>query len=311
MSAALIGVFGVVAGALIGSAISIFVQRRQQVLTAARSGRLVAVELDRVVSLMEPTITEGLWWTRPLPSGVWQSHQIEVAAGIDDNLLKVLEEAYDIITSLNTQWPPSASRAKPDDKQKQQLIKSQNYFRATRNRLSKRLITPTRYGRNAIRSFIVIIGVLVLALIVLLAIASFVPRVETSPSAVASALQSKLGPDEYVGCASRPGGWRCDVHYLSAPLSSCLAYGSSSLALNRSLSGGSHLVALDSTSCHETALAKLAVTEEPAGFIATYDDAVVSQGIARGTELIAKEDRKNWIQKAFTALFSAFGTSGG
>jgi hypothetical protein len=298
-----IGLLGVVAGVVAGGAISLFVQRRQQVQTAVISGRLVAAELDRAVSLMEPTVSTGQWWTRDLPTEVWQAHQVELAAGVDDAFLSLLETAYGSIKSLNAEYAPSkTSGTSAGDTQKEDLKKDQELLKTTRDQLKTTLTGPARFIQNLGRSFLATVAVIGLALLVILLIAGFTPRVDANPSSVASALQSKLGPDDYVDCLPDRSGWFCDVHYLSAPLSSCLASETSLAPLNRSPSTVSYIVAPGSTNCRDTAVGKMAVTQEADELIGTYEQSVRTQNISKGADIVAKMRKKGWIQNLWNQI---------
>jgi hypothetical protein len=168
VNGAWIGLIGVVAGVVAGGAISLLIQRRQQVQTAVISGRLIAAELDRAATLMDPTISEGNWWTKDLPTEIWQAHRVGLAAGVDDNILGLLETAYGTITGLNAEYAPSKASITPaGTEQREDLRKDQALIRATRDQLKNKLIGPARFIQNLGRSLLAVAAIIGLALLVI------------------------------------------------------------------------------------------------------------------------------------------------
>src|SRR5260370_14422937 len=101
MTEALIGLIGVVVGALFGGIVNSVNDRRKQVASGRVAARLIAEEIaqsrERLLS------AKRNWWEGDLPTTAWQAHVGDLALGIDltNAELKDVFTAYTLIDRWN------------------------------------------------------------------------------------------------------------------------------------------------------------------------------------------------------------------
>jgi hypothetical protein len=110
MSVALIGLAGVLLGALVGGVINSYIESRRRLVAAQAAGLLIAAELATAERRIASAIKDGEWWKDKLPSDAWQASAKELAVGIRRTLLGRL---YDVYTLLGM-WNDSRTGAFPD-----------------------------------------------------------------------------------------------------------------------------------------------------------------------------------------------------
>jgi len=101
MNAALIGLLGVVAGALLGGVVNQEVERRRRRARAGVAGRLIALELGVAARRIRSAQQSGQWWTGSLPSAEWDKHREDLALDMDPAVLDRLYDGYVIIDRRN------------------------------------------------------------------------------------------------------------------------------------------------------------------------------------------------------------------
>lgn len=109
MTAALIGLIGVIAGALLGGLVNAWVERRRQRTAAWVAARLIAAELDVVERRVSSAIQNKNWWPGELPTNAWKAQLANLASGPAS--LTKLVAAYEKIELLERR-PQDAERVR-------------------------------------------------------------------------------------------------------------------------------------------------------------------------------------------------------
>jgi len=205
VSAALIGLVGVIAGALLGGLMTFQLERSKRLAEAQVARSLIAAELEGAAIRMEGAIRAGKWSSLKLPSEMWREKAGALLVVIDGGLGEKLGDAYGLIEVWNAE---QANRA-IEGKQEAELKRDRDLFRELSKRLKKAVPEPPgpRLRRPA-KAVAVVAGVTV---VVALAIGALAPRPDLSDETLAAALQAKLGGSALVACSERGGGWSCEA----------------------------------------------------------------------------------------------------
>ena len=75
MAIAVIGLVGVIAGALLGGLVTLYVDRVKLRRQAVVAGRLISTELEAIRTRMQGSVNAGQWWVPDLPTEAWKSQQ--------------------------------------------------------------------------------------------------------------------------------------------------------------------------------------------------------------------------------------------
>ena len=102
MGSAVIGVLGVIIGALLTTALAVQLEARARRRAALGASRLLAAELRNVRAMVANTAKHGQWWTSPLPTSAWEAHQINVAAELESSTVDGLSKCYATLGTLNS-----------------------------------------------------------------------------------------------------------------------------------------------------------------------------------------------------------------
>jgi len=227
MTAALIGVLGVIAGTLLGGFVSLYIARRKKREQALISSRLIRNELESGEIILTAAARGGEWWESPLPDGIWRQSRWDLIAELDEkkkvdkDARDAVEAAYMLVNSLNAS-KAAEENPNPDEWNENvaylvNAIRSIETWRRDQEKQQRR--RQLRY-----RAFVLApLACITIFTVVLAVIALVVSRPNIDQTTVSSALQSELGPDALVVCAPRSGDWLCTDNQLSAPRSSCLA----------------------------------------------------------------------------------------
>ena len=251
MSAALIGVIGVIIGTFLGGVISFYIARRQQVGRAVIAGSLIIGELKLAEIRLDATIKTAQWWVSPLPDEMWNRYSQDLLGELDDDAgAPKLGAAYSLISGMNG-MKAAGSALNPTALQKNidPINQAKTVLETWRGEQKKH-----RDSRQQVRRFFVLPSAIMVVLIIvaLAAIALFAGRPYDNQTTVASALQSQLGPDAFVDCVPKSSEWLCTVHQLSAARSSCLSYRDPSSIGAANVSRISLVEYASVTSCHDT-----------------------------------------------------------
>ncbi len=101
MTAALVGVIGVLAGALLGGVFSSAVERRKRLVAAQAAAQLVVAELEAAEMRISDAIASAVWWTGSLSTRAWERSASDLPPGIRMHVLRRLARAYTSIESIN------------------------------------------------------------------------------------------------------------------------------------------------------------------------------------------------------------------
>jgi hypothetical protein len=96
MTAALIGLIGVVAGALLAGLANYEVERRKRLDAARAAGLLIADELQVAVRRLK-SATADEWWAGELPTEAWKTNLKDLVHVLPDSVREDLRDAYNII----------------------------------------------------------------------------------------------------------------------------------------------------------------------------------------------------------------------
>lgn len=83
MAAALIGLIGIVAGALLGGLLTFGVETSKRRRSAYAAGTLIATELGVVINRLASAIPESgdtQRWEGSLPTTAWETHAVDIVA---------------------------------------------------------------------------------------------------------------------------------------------------------------------------------------------------------------------------------------
>lgn len=256
MTAALIGVLGIIVGTLLGGFISLYIARRRKREQALIASRLIRNELESAEIDLTAAARAVEWWESPLPDGVWSKSRWDLIAELDEkkeidkNARDAVEAAYMIVNSLNGS---KAAGGNPDpgewNKNVPYLTRGITSIETWQQDQKKR----QDHRRLQYRTFVLapLVSVAMFA-VVLAGIALIVSRPNINQTTVSSALQSELGPDALVVCAPRSGDWLCTDNQLSAPRSSCLTSQVTSSPSRAYIGRVTVIEAVLVPSCHDT-----------------------------------------------------------
>jgi hypothetical protein len=215
MTVALIGLIGVVAGALLGGVISYRYDRKKQRTLARLGGRLLAKELTVARERMLSAADSSKWWEGKLPTIAWQGRLGDLALGLDlsNNQLQGIYDAY-VDVDL---WNARQGSEEFGEGTAPQLRKSAGLLLPVETWLAGELVAPVLTRTQRIVSALI-------AAVLLLGAATFevlVPRPDLDSQTVAAALQSQLGDQVFVDCNPSGDEWSCTEHYLSPSRAAC------------------------------------------------------------------------------------------
>lgn len=82
MTAALIGLIGVIAGGLLGGAVNAVQERQRRRSAAETAGWLIAAELRLAVLRIESALKEAVWWRGDLETDAWKTRAVDITADL-------------------------------------------------------------------------------------------------------------------------------------------------------------------------------------------------------------------------------------
>ncbi len=210
MDTALIGLLGVVAGALLGGVVSLVVARRNRRASAYVAGLLVAQELTDVETRIDTSLKAvPQSWMGNLPHSAFDSNVSVLASEIEPAVLKDLVSQYAIVKSWQREYQPGASTLPPELPARLQKVQG---VRASLEKTTSRL--AGRLGKASLRWAVIIVAALGIAILV-------VPRPDLTPSSIADVVQSALPSGGVVQCGSARSGWNCTIYGLTPSRGTC------------------------------------------------------------------------------------------
>jgi hypothetical protein len=224
--AAVIGLIGLIAGAIVTGFLNLVLGEREKRARARVAAQLITDELTaadkKLVSAIDATLQAPAaedgerigfgWWLGDLPVDAMREFQPDLATSASPGLRKMLASAYRICVSRNDEH--AAARTTPAGP-KGDLQEDRQSLEKVRQQLeaAPKLRAPSQKLRATRRIAALIVSILVLALVLA---ALLVPRPDVNAATVASALQSRLGHDALVECSPRGSEWSCRDYSLSA-----------------------------------------------------------------------------------------------
>src|ERR1700730_3442231 len=207
MANAVIGFIGVIAGALLGGLLSLYVDRQKQRRAAWVAARLMASELDVVVGRMRSAAIGADWWAGDLPTDAWRGQLANLA--YDTAHLAKVVAAYTIVD----RWNSGLKSQRRLDSNRNELNEEANAIATVADLL--RTPPRSRLGLASSRALILFIPA---ALVVF---AGFIPQVDLNSTSLAAALEAKTGDDAYFECTPSIDEWLCTEHHLDRPRGAC------------------------------------------------------------------------------------------
>jgi hypothetical protein len=216
MTAAVIGVIGVVAGALLGGLLNYQAERSRRRALACVAGNLIAAELNLAAKRVEGVIQGEGWAPVDFPTQVWKENAGALAMEVTPALIDELASAY----ALLELWDCEKNEGNDLSAEKiDEITGEPKLFKslATRVQAASRG-SGARFGRpiRVLVGAVALVAVTVAFLAVL-----FVPRTETTDATIANALQEQLSGATTVDCSKAEGRWHCDVSYSRQPTGNC------------------------------------------------------------------------------------------
>jgi hypothetical protein len=238
MTPALVGLLGVVAGALLGGIVTIEVDRGRRRRLAIAAAHRVRIELEKAERTFNAARRTGLWWLGDVSEDAWRAHSDNLVAALRPDVLKAVQNAYVLIETWSAEWAhrhqlalmryEAVAQNYPDkavwhsptiEKAKlEELRKDACALGSARSRLAgdttrlqgssawvpiKRVLRWGAYGALVV---IAICGVTALT----------IDRPYLTDVTVADELESKLGGNTRVDCDGSKGDWSCVVYELNA-----------------------------------------------------------------------------------------------
>jgi hypothetical protein len=209
MTAAVIGVIGLIAGALITGLLDYRAARSNRRTRARVAGNLIATELELAIKRLDLARDKNRWWGQDFPSERWKANADALAVDVRRTLIDELAEAYAMLESWNLERAegrdpvPNATQIKEIKDHRTRLNALKCRLRSeVRAPLSARVYKPIRFTAVAIAAVVVATPFL---------IAGFVQRPVLTDATIAAALQEKIAGPELVNCSDTTDRWVCDV----------------------------------------------------------------------------------------------------
>jgi hypothetical protein len=210
MAAALIGVIGVILGALITALLNFRAEANKRRGEARVAASLIAREIDVAGIRMGAYVTAKKWGTDKISTEQWRKNGSALAAELPGATLERVLNAYALIESWESKRTRCAGQpvAERDIEKLDQDQKSLSTFSAD---LKGAIPRPALARASGLVWALGLFSLLVVG--VVFAIALFVPRAEMTDSSIAAALESKLHNETFVSCSHSADRWHCDVGY--------------------------------------------------------------------------------------------------
>jgi hypothetical protein len=210
MAAALIGVIGVILGALVTALLSFRAEANRRRGEARVAARLIAGEINAASIRAGAYASAKRWGADEISTKQWRENGPALAAELSGATLERVLNAYDLIES----WESKRGRCvgQPvDEKDIPALEKDEKALAALSASLKDAISRPFLARAPGL-----VWGLGCLALLavgVVIATALLVPRAEMTDSSIAAALGSEFQGEAFVSCSHSADRWHCDVGY--------------------------------------------------------------------------------------------------
>jgi hypothetical protein len=263
MNAALIGLLGLVVGALLTGVTTLWVEGNKRRKSAAVAAYLIAGELGRAQGRVDSALKADpkQWWLGDLPTSAWQERLMELGFKASPDLLQNLSDAYVIIDRLNVdrglgEMPETtATELQNTDLPAIKIVKDKLDGIAGSLAVKREWRLTRRWGFGIAAAIIVVVAL----------IALIVPRPDVNSNTMAAVVETWSGSHSLASCNPQGVDWSCNVTRLSGPRSACelsASTSSTSTSADRliatsaissdSASSGSQM--FSGTACTETAV---------------------------------------------------------
>jgi hypothetical protein len=218
MAVAIIGVIGLVLGALFTGLLENRAARRKQRAGTWAAASLIATELDLALRRLRGALKARAWWKASLPNKQWEANVDALALGVDRELLDQLAATYALLENWDFERVESASPegASAELTSEQIVTLEDNVTRIEAARTRLRGDVRRSYAARLPAGFRFAIGIVGACLIAApFVVAGSVQRSVETDASVAAALQRVIPDPTLVNCSEASDQWRCNVDSLS------------------------------------------------------------------------------------------------
>jgi hypothetical protein len=223
VSAAIVGLVGVVVGALLAAMQSAWLERRRDARETTTAERLIMAALGVAKRQLDTTTASGRWWpaSLPLPLKTWSDQASKISPDIPEDDLGKLGTAFDVMEKLNAL--AASSRTESDDTpalttpEIGELKKRLGNVEAAQGVLEARQSARSSRRLRSTIALIATLSVIVLAVVGLGAYTA-VNSASEPPSVTASSLDSSIQAATNVNFASctqqrnsSTAAWTCEL----------------------------------------------------------------------------------------------------
>lgn len=214
MTAAVVGLLGVIAGALFGGVVKSRADRRLRRVEVVATARIMAIELRSTVVTLLSAKDAGEWWPGEFPVWLWNAKSLAVSYDLDKASLEEVENAYAILRNWNatTRLMRQAGSLGPVPEDIKTALewdaKKVAIAASILDREEDRLRSKREDERLRIRGGLGVAVVLALGVAVFL-LAQTVP--DRSDAAVSHSLERALGTGYLADCDAAANEWACQV----------------------------------------------------------------------------------------------------
>jgi len=209
MTTAVIGVIGLITGALITGWLDYRARLAARRARARVAGNLIATELGLAIKRFDLAEDKHRWWGPDFPSERWKANADALAADVPRTLIDELATAYAVLEGWNLERAeggdpaPTSTQLGEIKTNKTELSSLESRLRSeVRRPLLARVRPPIRIAAVAIAAALVVTPFLV---------AGFVQRPVLTDATIAAALQEEIPGPELVDCSNAADRWQCDV----------------------------------------------------------------------------------------------------
>jgi hypothetical protein len=219
VNAALIGLIGVVVGALLTGFASLWVEEKKRQRSAAVAAYLIADELATSYGRIESALDANpmQWWLGDLPTRAWQEHLKDLGFKASADSLQDLANAYIIIDRLNVDRGSDELPAKLVTELQTADLPAIKIVKDNLCTTAKSLsVNPKLRGLRRRSSQVAAALIFVVALI-----AVIVPHPDVNSTTMASVVESWFGNHSFASCDPHGVDWSCNVLQLSGSRNAC------------------------------------------------------------------------------------------
>ncbi len=338
MTAALIGLIGIIVGALLAGLLNLVAERSKRHFSGRTAALLIRAELQAAARRIKSTLDTGVWWRGDLPSAAWKQYAHDLALAVPrsyaqggrraaavpgqpgeeteqptekqlgpggeaevkpPDLIERLTAAY---TTIIDRWNVDrvAVATGPINQQDRESLE-QSYKGLQRVVDDLDIRAQARPPGRTVRN---ILRVAAFVAVVALVVAALVQRPDLTNGTVAASLESQLGRNSSVECkGDGDDDWRCAASILqnTSTFRSCPTTISGLPShLRRRLGPAVAKKPTRDPTC-EAKRAVLDVTADRGKLVGTYDSSRAEQALGLGV-IFAPENRERFLKRIWEAI---------